>query len=214
MVRLWNRVAHLVCIGFLLVSCPLHAADENWGTPYDDLFQEHRADVEVTKEDDGSVVRSVVLPGKVWISQRRRGAKVTTTAIDQSGRGGVLCAAGIYTAIQMVLDSCSDIDHPKGSQRLAVAMERVNKFIVENSVPLTTLERLRAKQRERVEAFEAQVRGDSPRSEPLQCLQKGISIRGFEPMLDAFAVQSDAEFHKWLDTLLGEPRLPVMNPCL
>ena len=168
------------------------AEDALWGTPWDSVI--HRPDVTVTlgKNKKSEETREIVFEGGVEVKETRKNGKIETQAFDKGGAVG--CAWLIHSHIVKYLSVC-DKDNP-AKTRMNSAMERINTFILTNSVPPITKEQLETQFQKR------------PFS-PEKCEDKFA-----EKSVQKIVLMTEEEFNARLDKLLAKPRPPVMNPCL
>ncbi|MBL4726746.1 MAG: hypothetical protein JKY83_08765 [Rhizobiaceae bacterium] len=212
---------------FLYTLCIIAAptsvlAQERWGTPFDAMIEEDQIVVEVKKNNDGTETRKFDLPGKILVQESRKDGKIKGTFLmDQSGLGAVLCTSSLLVSTKIWMDICDDFNNSKSSKRLNTAMDRIGKFIVENSMSPVSLDELNAQiavktNKLRLGILEEQKKsGHTSNSTLLLCRgSHEEAIKFVEQMSDGIAGQSEKEFDQSIDDLLSVPRLPVMNPCL
>jgi predicted transcriptional regulator len=150
-----------------------------------------------TTDAGGHVSEEVRLPSGVLFMKTEQGI----VGIDQSGRGAVLCLWQIFIAILGTLDNCPAGEEPLLKNELTDAIDRINKFIVENSLDPVT--------REQVDQAVIQQRAAS-RAKPrwIPPSEIGRACRSEEVAEKLRSVRAET------DKLLGLSRPPVLNPCL
>ncbi len=193
--------------GALLLAHPGIGHSESWNTPYDSLFEQSGAEVTTSTLEDGTEMRRLMTPGDVEVTQYRKGEKVRTVATDKSGLGAVRCVWGFYIEIKMSLDACSNLENPEVSERLGVAINRINKFISKNWFDQISIEQLEDSIENRVIKFHEHNNVSSGTG--LQCQNRDI-----QHIINLIEELPDGEFERGIDKLLSVPRLPVSNPCL
>jgi len=188
------------------------AASENWGTPYDVFFERNDLKAEYSRSKNGEEKRSVTIPNQTRINQTKKDGKVSTRTSDISGNGAVLCAREIYLAVKTVLDNCDDFDYPNAQKELLVALEKIDKFVSENSIIPVSQEELKTDSKRRNTEFKDRFSGNQPHI----CNGKvGEKERKFiEYIAQRIEGMSEDEFKSEIEKLLSVPRLPVTNPCL
>lgn len=223
MLKIFKIIVQISLLLLLITTLPTWASSqERWGTQFDDLFEEKQMDVKIKKNDNGTETRELVLTGGVLVKESRKGSKITNTLLlDQSGLGAILCARSIYLSAKIWLDVCDDFNNSKSSKRLNTAINRVHKFIVNNSMSPVSIDELNAHinskaNRLRTVMLGAQKKTDSVRRGTLlECRGKqDESLKFIEQMSNRIAELSEKEFEQSIDKLLSVPRLPVWNPCI
>lgn len=196
-----------------LLAVPVRA--EPWNTPYDRFFEDPKAKAEFKTLDDGTEVRSVLLPGGVRLEERREDGAISRYSMDTSGAGAVLCTREIFLTVQIALAVCEDLENRTVSNRLDEALGRVDDFVVANSVEPVSLSQLHENEQARLIEFRKEMRGASDEEKVASCRSVDEERFRFRAEISrALGSMSDEDFRKWLDHLLAVPRLPAMNPCL
>lgn len=177
-------------IVFLLGANPSKAENDLW----EKLAA--RPDVEIVMHDG---LRSVRFASGVVAMEAKNGG---VAWVDETGLGAVQCAWRMYSHIRLQSEQCYDDSRVNLKTALKDAVDRIEVFIVENSLtPVTKLDLEAA-------AFEA-FNKVKYRSKDEMCSD------GFAPHL---LPNQDDEFilnlTQGVDELLSVPRPPVMNPCL
>jgi hypothetical protein len=124
----------------------------------------------------------------------RRGPSETTLV---SGHGAVLCVWGIYIELAAALERCPEYRDEPLKADLADAIDRINDFIVVNSLSPVTKAEL-----EKIAAS---------RKEDLLRICRPDGAAG---MLKLFKSMPHDKFISSVADLLSVPRPPVGNPCL
>lgn len=162
------------------------------------------------KTENGRETRSLEFPGGVVIFQERQGDKVSSTGVDRSGRGAVLCLAQIYLAVQAESELCQG-QGEDWTGEIGAALDRIYSFIEANSLTPITKDELVANSDKQIVKFREQVRKRYERFGDEASVCRAVSQGGLgagmkKKGLDAFRAD--------IDKALAVPRPPVMNPCL
>jgi hypothetical protein len=168
------------------------------GVNLDAVAAQPGAQTTTTVNEDGSEVTEVKLPNGVTFHQERRNGNTQTFANDASGHGAVLCNWGIYVALEAALEICPVYRNEPLKADLADAIDRINDFIVANSLSPVTKSELEKRAVSMTGDVSQLCRPDGPVAEML---------KSFESMPRDKRMSSVAD-------LLSVPRPPVMNPCL
>lgn len=200
---------------FLVLHLMISAHAEPWNTPYEKFFTQSGVEAEFETLSDGTEIRTLMLPGKVLLEQRRKNGEISTLTLDQSGLGAVLCSKEIYLAAKMAVDTCRDLENARVSGLLDTAINRINEFIAINSVEQISLNSLVEADLAKLSRFRKQL-GASPDDGQVASCKTLNPERAYFAMQIAKSIEkmSDEEFSHDVDELLSVPRLPVMNPCL
>jgi hypothetical protein len=168
------------------------------GVNLDAVAAQPGAQTTTTVHEDGSEDTEVTLPNGVVFHQVRRNDNTQTFASDVSGHGAVLCSWGIYVALEAALEICPEYRNEPLKAELADAIDRINDFIVANSLSPVT-------------KTELEKRAASSRRDVSQLCQPDSPVAG---MLKSFQSMPHDKFMSSVADLLSVPRPPVMNPCL
>ena len=161
----------------------------------DTIAAQPGAQTTTTINNDGSETTVVKLPNGVVFHQGRRNGKTWIVGTDHSGHGAVLCSWEISVVLAAALEICPAYRNESLKDSLASAVDRINDFIVANSLfP--------------VSKAELEKRAASKREARL-CRSSGVA-----GMLKSFGSVSHDELMSGIADLLSVPRPPVMNPCL
>lgn len=117
------------------------------------------------------------------------------------GAGAVLCAWGIYLAVQAETATCGLARRP-ADEAIDEAIIAMDEFILANS----SLHPSRAM----LEDFKRRAAEDSVTAARRRGLQKICAGRD----LEHFRSRRPEQIRAWTKALLAVPREPVMNPCL
>jgi hypothetical protein len=175
-----------------LTSYALAAGQElDWET----IIAKPGAQTTTTVNKDGSKETVARFPNGVAFHQGRRNGEMWIVGTDHSGHGAVLCSWEIYVTLAAALEICPQYRNESLKANLASAVDRINDFIVGNSmfpVSKAELEKRAASKRE--------VR-----------LCQSRTVAG---MLKSLQSVPDEKLMSGIADLLSVPRPPVMNPCL
>lgn len=153
------------------------------------------AQTTTTLNKNGSEDKVVKFPSGVVFHSVRRNGKTQTAGVDQSGHGAVLCSWEIYVTLGAALEICPEYRNESLKISLANAVDRINDFIVANSIfPISKAEL------EKRAAAKREVR-----------LCRSRTVAG---MLESVGSVSHDKLMRGVADLLSVPRPPVMNPCL
>jgi hypothetical protein len=181
----------------------LDATPENLAsTPWAKLKIPQGTKLVVTKGTDGKVVRTLKFSGGVTISDNG-------ISEDHSGKGAVECAWGIYVEIGNALEICSSEDNKELKKNLNGAIDRINDFIVVNS--LVQQSKTSLEDAEKIQLSELRKFTSKKSKEELHqwCTSGDISN-----LIKAMKSMPSEKFKSGVDDLLSIPRPPVINPCL
>jgi hypothetical protein len=131
--------------------------------------------------------------------------------MDNSGHGAVMCIWGIYTGLRASLDICpsDNPDDEKLKTALDEAINRINAFIVANSVPPITEATL--EDQVNTQVLKTRTKAGSMSKDELT---KKCATSDVGKMLDKLRSSPREQLKANVDDLLSVPRLPVINPCL
>ena len=180
------------------------AGEKDWNTRYDRFFSDPSVKVDIQTLEDGTVKRTLTLPGEILVEQRRRDGKVSTFTTDRSGLGAVLCAKEILFTVKTAIDHCEALKNPKLSKRFGEALSKINHFIAANWPRPVTLDEIMRNDKKRV--------SDLVHSERNLC--KGDEAYTMAQMVEGYEQMPEKTFMDEIDKMLSVPRLPVMAPCL
>ena len=202
-------IAALCCIALILVSLAVRAQQAHWSPFWDAVAA--RPDVKVVDgiNDKGEETRRIEFPSGVSYNLQRNGDHITSYGADTSGHGAVQCSWEIYAVVRSYVEACSPGEDPKFEARLDDALDRVNDFIVENSLVPITKSQLQDSIERRKRMAQGAVRGQSDDDHRKKC--EADSAR---PLVSEMKSVSHDAWATSLNTLLSVKRPPVMNPCL
>jgi hypothetical protein len=181
----------------LTIALATYVPATGQGVDFDAIAALPGAQTTTTKSTDGSEVTEVKLPNGVVFHRERRNGETSTYGADLSGHGAVMCAWRIYNGLAAALESCPEYRNEPLKADLADAIDRINDFIVANSLSPVTKAEL-----ERTAA--AAMKENVPR------LCQSGDLAG---MLKSAGLAHD-RFMSSVADLLSIPRPPVTNPCL
>lgn len=187
---------------------------EDWGTPYEEYFEDLTLQVEEIKTPSGFESRSLVTKGQIRIIQRRKDGEVQTATIDQSGRGAVLCARKLYIATKLRVDQCTNLKNKRASRLLGDAIEKIDRFVVENNVEGITYQQLRKAYAQSRNGFIGKLNRANDETAAKICEKNEQQQSYFLATIARINAFSDVEFDNLTKQLLGKKRLAVTNPCL
>ena len=186
-----------ILVSSLAVSLAAYTPATGQGVTLDAIAAQPGAQTTTTKNNDGSEVTEVRLPGGVVFHQERRNGKTLTSGHDLSGHGAVLCTWSIYVAMAAALELCPELRNEPLKADLANAIDRINDFIVANSLSPVTKAEL-----ERRAASATEDTSQLCRSDGVAQMIKSAGSASHDKLMSSVA------------DLLSVPRPPVMNPCL
>jgi len=165
--------------------------------PFDDL--KNRPGVKVSA--DGT---SLQFPGGVTISDRGK------FGVDNSGHGAVLCAWEEYLGVKKMTQLCASTGDKAFNARINKAIERINDFIVANSLsPIT-----KGDLEQQAEALLGQVYPSPRGAAQKEAVHKECTTGDFIHIIATYKSISPEDFNHHVDDLLSVPRPPVTAPCL
>jgi hypothetical protein len=157
----------------------------------------------VKADDNGTVIYD---RNGVQIYKYGDGSEV---GIDNSGKGAVLCVWNIYVGLKAYLDTCVSDRDKEFRADLGKGIDRIEQFIVENSLTTVSKSDLEARKRSELAGLSAM----SPSQIEAMC-----SATPDDTTYGVYASFRSAltseKLKAAIANLLSIPRLPVMNPCL
>lgn len=185
---------------FILVcACSLTARAD------DELWTALKKRPDVTIETQGGTRIANFKSGVVM--QEIKGGK--TVGMDNSGHGAVLCAWRVYAEVEDWLDVCSPEKNAELKKTVGGAMERINKFILENSLTPGLRTETEKQLAEKAGVLKDKIAALTPEEKTQHCTKGNVS-----KILKELRSTPPAEFEKGIDRLLAVPRPAVLNPCL
>jgi len=209
--RTWSAACSTISLvaAVLLSALAAYAGEAQWSPLWDALAKRSDAKVIDGVNDKGEATRRIDLSPGVSFSLERHGDRITSMGIDTSGLGAVQCSWEIYVGVRSYTEACFPGEDRSFEADLDDGIDRMNDFIVENSlVPVTKSQLQDAVGQRNREAKEA-VRGRSDDDRRKQCAANAIS-----PMASAFRSTSHDSRVSMVNKLLSVKRPPVKNPCL
>ena len=207
-----RRIAfHVICcLASIFVSAlAAHAQQAHWSPFWDEVAA--RPDVKVVDGTDhkGAETRRIEFPSGVSFNLTREGDKIWAFGADTSGHGAVQCSWELYLGARSYVEACLPGEDPSFEARLDSALDRMNDFIVENSLVPTAKSQLQEAVEKRKRLAREQLRGLSDDDRRKKC--EGNVMR---PLIDRMKSVSHDAWVAGLDKSLSVKRPPVMNPCL
>jgi hypothetical protein len=185
------------------------AQGAQWSPFWDAVAARPDAKVIDGVNDKGEPTRRIELSSGVLFDLERHGDQITSVGGDMSGHGAVRCSWGIYVAIRAHVDACSPGEDPNLEADLDEALDRINDFIVENSLVPTTKSQLVDAIAQHKQQAKLALLGKSQEDQRKQCEADGIG-----PFIKSMNSTPRDKWKSSVDDLLSVKRPPVMNPCL
>jgi hypothetical protein len=185
------------------------SASSNDEALFDQLAKQPGAQVREEIAPDGSLEKDILLPSGVAFTRRQLGDKVSNFDEDRSGHGAVLCVWSLYIALSVTLEACGKRQDDELRQHLAAAIDKINDFIVVNSLTVVTKDDVERRVQQSRAAHWKQVAAVSAEEVKGSCVY-GDAAR----MIAAFSAQKVEGRREALEKLLSVPRPPLLNPCL
>jgi len=209
--RTWSAANSVmyVAAALLLSVLAAHAREAQWSPLWDALAKRPDAKVIDAVNDKGEATRRIDLSSGVSFFLERHGDQITSTGIDNSGRGAVQCSWEIYVGVRSYTEACLSGEDRGFEADLDDAIDRMNDFIVENSLVPVTKSELQDAARQREQHVKQTVGGQSDDDRRKLCEANPI-----RPMSSALRSASHDSRVSILNKLLSVKRPPVKNPCL
>jgi hypothetical protein len=204
-----RRVVQIAAAALLTTLFVAGVQANQWSPVYDALAE--RPDAKVTDgiNDKGEETRRIELSSGVVFSLTRQGDKITAFSADRSGQGAVLCAWAIYVEVRAHIEACSPGEDPDFEARLDGAIDKINDFIVENSLePVPKPQVMDAVEQRKLQVKKVMF-GQSQEDQRKKC-EAGEILSMIKSMK---STPHDA-WNAGVTKLLSVKRPPVMNPCL
>jgi hypothetical protein len=180
----------------LLLSQIASADDKIW----DILSKQKDAEITLKEMPDGKTIRTAKFKSGVVFTETENGGAF---ASDNSGLGAVMCGWMTHSHISNLLQSCRPDSHPKLKGAYKKAVDRINDFIVLNSLtPVTKPE---------IEAAAKNMFDSERKNTPLDKLCTSEFLPESKEDIDDVALK---KFEANIDNFLSMPRPPVAEPCL
>ena len=196
MLQWTNKLKNPAFLAVVLSAC---TQTQKWETSWDKVIDQPGVNVKITEDKKGNAIREITLPHNVIITEERRGDHISTLEVDGSGNGAVICGWELYTAVRRDIEKCPSNQYGQMKQKLDGYIDRINAFIVANSIDPVTQSQLDEQVRKRIVSAK-------------KCNASGTFNK---------ALQSNEKRELFIKTLddavnkmLSVPRLPVLNPCL
>lgn len=159
---------------------------------------------------DDAGTRRIHLPSGVEFWLHKSGDNLTVTGNDNSGHGAVMCSWGLYISFRSYLNVCPGEDSANLANDLNNAIDRMNDFIVENSIQPTTKAAVEADVERRFQTDLDKMKNLSPDQIGKVCGPRGWGYA----ITERLKAMSHEERVSEIDKLLSVKRPAVMNPCL
>ena len=159
--------------------------------------------------DKGGATRRIDLSSGVSFFLERHGDQVASTGVDNSGAGAVQCSWEIYVGVQSYTEACQPGEDRSFEADLDEAIDRINDFIVENSLVPVSKSELQDAPRQREKHVKQMTRWQSDDDHRKLCEANPI-----RPMSVALRSASHDSRVSILNKPLSVKRPPVKNPCL
>jgi hypothetical protein len=173
------------------------------------LADQPGAKVVDSKDRNGDEIRNVELLSGVSFRLHRHGDKVTSVGNDHTGKGAVQCMWGIYISIRSYLKVCSGATDDALVTGLDTAIERINEFIIENSlIPVTRADL------EGAILLQEQRGARELIGVPKEEIQRKCMAAQSSPAHSKLRSYIKDDLDGKINNLLSVKRPPVMNPCL
>ncbi len=111
---------------------------QQWNSHLDALIERPGTKVVVGREKDGAEIREIHLLSGVSFFETRRGSKESSYSVDRSGLNAVMCIWQLYVDLRTAMDTCPSSADESLKTELDDAINRINEFIVDNSISLIT----------------------------------------------------------------------------
>lgn len=163
---------------------------------------------------DGSETREVQIGGVVFWEERQDD-RVVVKAEDRSGHLAVMCGWMRYVEEAAMFDLCRAAhDETQIRQSLGEAVDRIDDFIVINSLTPITKEQLKDRAAEHAIQFKDQMTAMRPANVAQKCGPDEQWAALKSPQGPEIRTAAIAKIHHQVDDLLSLPRPPVSSPCL
>jgi len=186
-----------------------HAQQAHWSPFWDEVAARPGVKVVDGIDYNGREMRRIEFSSGVLFDLTREEDKITYFGSDTSGHGAVQCSWELYLGARSYVEACLPGEDPGFEARLDSALDRMNDFIVENSLVPTAKSRLQEAVEQRKRLAREGVRGLSDDDRRKKC-----EVHAMRPLIDRMKSVSHDAWVAGLDKSLSVKRPPVMNPCL
>ena len=204
----------LLALAMLVMAVGARASE--WGEVWDSVAAQPGAQVTDKTDPSGTVTREIMLPSKVIFILRRRGGRIESTGLDNSGHGAVGCSAQIIPRLLFSLDICAAGRYPDLRRAIEQEVNDIDDFITRNSLVPVTKEQLLRERSQARQALQEKSAGMSAEDIAKKCREG--DLRNWLTKLEQGGEEGQkalaAETRKSAEDLLSVPRPPVLNPCL
>jgi hypothetical protein len=201
----YTSIIVIALIPFLVSS----SNAEQWGTQTDALIERPGTKVITGKAKDGAKTREIHLQSGVSFFETRRGNKISSYSVDRSGLNAVICIWRIYVGLKTAMEICPSGTDEDLKVELDSAIDRINRFILENSISPVTKAQLNKSIEKRILRARTKIKQLRKENPKVTCLS-----RYSKQMLKNLKSMPREKFRSGIDKLLSVPRPPVLNPCL
>jgi hypothetical protein len=174
------------------------------GTPWENLKVPMGTKFSIRKDSNGKEFKSLEFPGGVSIYETEHGI----VSVDNSGYGAVMCAWGIYSNLRNAMDICPESLDENLKKQIDIAIQRINDFIIANSLSPVTQEQLEERSRKDLKDWQNRRSKMSEEMRNKECSGDIVNI------IQSLKNRPTKELQDSVDKLLSIPRPPVINPCL
>lgn len=136
---------------FVVISCALLLScvqEKHWGTHLDKYVDKEGVKVELGRGNNGELTRRFVFKGGVTVIETKNNNEIDVLGIDE--KGAVLCAREMAISVLGVLTYCPIQNKAFFTQEIMWGLDKIDHFIVENSLEPITLEELRAQKTSKI----------------------------------------------------------------
>lgn len=185
----------------IMVLCfPVAVAAQEFGkNDYGLLFEMQGNAFDEVIREDGVIVRTMVLPGQVTVTEYEEDGKFRYVAEDDGVPTGHQCLIGLLISTQQSFDRCTNIGTDEQSARIDDMIGRLGAYISDNTIPKYPIEKL---------WLELNVLRDESRGLAKDC---GPMDEDTERFVEN--ILSDEIYHG-LDESLSVPKLQVPTFCM
>jgi hypothetical protein len=189
------RVILISLFSLALITLGSCAQHEAWGTKWDTVIGQPGVSVSFEKDLNNDDIRIIELPSGIRVIETHKDGKITSVATDNSGYGAILCNWEIYVTMRNLLDVCYPQQYATRKKELDTNIDRINNFIVANSMEPLTKELIELAAKKRIPN------------------EKSCNETEAKNMLHKYIVISKEDLMHGTDILLSVPRPPVFDPC-
>jgi len=188
-------VLKIVSLFIIISAISACTKSEKWGTPWDRFIGQDGVKVKLYHNSKDEEVREIWLPSGVHVVDNRdKNGRISSVEFDDSKEGAVLCTRELLVMLKNELEFCYKNQYANEINTLNIALDKIDDFIVKNSLTTISKVDLNRKDIEKVNQGFTQK----------QCVEKTLK---------------DGDVKKFIGTIKDgvnnmTPRPPVLNPCL